>query len=260
MVPVAGGAPKDLTPGDRDVPPFSLGGADDYAVSPDGTEVCYAMNADPVPAISTNSDLYVVSIEGGEAAQDHHQSRARTTGPRIRPTASTSPSARRPAPGYESDRWRLMVLERATGKVTSLTEGLDRWVTGFAWSPDSARLFFTAEDRGRQAIQFIPVTRRRDRASPRAATATWTTCSSPPTARPWSTRGQSGSQPVEIYPRLLGRRASAPLTRLNDAVLNSYQLAAARGVLGGGRGRRARPRLPGEAARLPEGRSTRCCS
>ena len=30
----------------RDVPPFSLGGPDDYAISPDGTEVCYAMNAD----------------------------------------------------------------------------------------------------------------------------------------------------------------------------------------------------------------------
>ena len=26
---------KDLTPGNRDVPPFSLGGPDDYAISPD---------------------------------------------------------------------------------------------------------------------------------------------------------------------------------------------------------------------------------
>ena len=30
--------------------------------------------------------------------------------------------------GYESDRWRLMVLDRATGRATNLTEGLDRWV------------------------------------------------------------------------------------------------------------------------------------
>ena len=66
VVPVGGGAAKDLTPGEtHDVPPFSLGGQDDYDISPDGKEVCYAMNADPVPAISTNSDLFVVSIEGG---------------------------------------------------------------------------------------------------------------------------------------------------------------------------------------------------
>jgi len=58
---------KDLTPGDSDVPPFSLEGPDDYAISPDSKEVCYAMNADPVPATSTNTDLFVVSIDGGES-------------------------------------------------------------------------------------------------------------------------------------------------------------------------------------------------
>src|SRR3569832_662806 len=66
-VAVSGGAVKDLTPGSRDVPPFSLGGPDDYDISPDGKEVCYSMNADPVAATSTNADLYVVSIAGGDA-------------------------------------------------------------------------------------------------------------------------------------------------------------------------------------------------
>ena len=69
----------------------------------------------------------------------------------IRPTASISPGGRRSRAGYESDRWRLMVLERATGKVTSLTESLDRWVNSFTWAPDSSSLFFTTGDRGRQA-------------------------------------------------------------------------------------------------------------
>src|SRR5690348_11221662 len=65
VVSVSGGVPKDLTPGTRDVPPFSLEGIDDYDVSSDGSELCYSMNADPVPAISTNTDLYVVPIAGG---------------------------------------------------------------------------------------------------------------------------------------------------------------------------------------------------
>jgi len=57
--------------------------------------------------------------------------------------------------GYESDRWRLMLLERSTGKVTSLTESIDRWVNSFVWAPDSSSLFFTTGDRGRQGIQWI---------------------------------------------------------------------------------------------------------
>ena len=67
VIPAGGGTVRDLTPGTRDVPPFSLGGSDDYDISPDGQEVCYSMNADPMPATSTDSDLYVVSMAGGPA-------------------------------------------------------------------------------------------------------------------------------------------------------------------------------------------------
>src|ERR1700756_2478779 len=37
---------SDLTPGDHDVPPFSLGGQDMYVISPDGQEVAYTSNID----------------------------------------------------------------------------------------------------------------------------------------------------------------------------------------------------------------------
>ncbi len=48
VVPAEGGTPKDITPGDHDVPPFSLGGQDLYAISPDGQEVAYTSNIDEV--------------------------------------------------------------------------------------------------------------------------------------------------------------------------------------------------------------------
>ena len=38
--------PRDLTPGDHDVPPFHLGGQDMYAISPDGQELAYTSNID----------------------------------------------------------------------------------------------------------------------------------------------------------------------------------------------------------------------
>ena len=42
VVPSGGGAARDVTPGDFDAPPFSLGGPDGYAFSPDGRQVCGA--------------------------------------------------------------------------------------------------------------------------------------------------------------------------------------------------------------------------
>ena len=150
------GAVRDLTPGTRDVPPFSLGGPDDYDISPDGKEVCYSMNADPVPATSTNSDLYVVAIAGGEPRKITIHPGADAS-PKYSPDGKYLAWRAQTRAGYESDRWRLMVLERTVGRLTNLTESLDRWVNSFTWSPDSANLFFTAGDRGRQNIQLISV-------------------------------------------------------------------------------------------------------
>src|SRR5438552_4688230 len=58
---------RDLTPGDHDVPPFSLGGQDMYAISPDGQELAYTSNIDEVEATSTNNEIFVVPI-GVESA------------------------------------------------------------------------------------------------------------------------------------------------------------------------------------------------
>src|SRR6185436_19213726 len=145
VIPVAGGAAKDLTPGNHDVPPFSLGGPEDYAIAPDGTEVCFAMNADDLAAVSTNSDLYVVPTAGGEIKKITVNPAADSS-PRYSPDGKYLAFRSQFRAGYESDRWRLMLLERATGKVTNLTESLDRWVASFTWSPDSSRLFFNVED------------------------------------------------------------------------------------------------------------------
>ena len=135
--PCRAARPRISRPGTRDVPPFSLGGPDDYDISPDGTEVCYSMNADPVPATSTNADLYVVSIAGGESRQASRRPPGADSSPHYSPDGKYIAWRAQFRAGYESDRWRLLVLERATGKVTNLTETLDRWVNSFTWSPDS---------------------------------------------------------------------------------------------------------------------------
>jgi dipeptidyl aminopeptidase/acylaminoacyl peptidase len=225
VVPAGGGAAKDLTPGEtHDVPPFSLGGQDDYAISPDGKEVCYSMNADPVPAISTNADLFVVSIEGGPSKKITLNPGADSS-PLYSPDGKYIGYRAQFRGGYESDRWRLLVLERATGKVTNLTENLDRWVTGFTWSPDSSKLFFTAEDRGRQPIQYVPVSG----GGMRIAVSGDNHADDMQLTRDGREivyTMQSGSQPTEIYRGAASGGATAALTHINDSVLNSHQLTA----------------------------------
>jgi dipeptidyl aminopeptidase/acylaminoacyl peptidase len=54
LVASTGGAARDMTPGDYDAPPFSLGGPLDYAFSPDSKELAFSRNTDKVEAISTS--------------------------------------------------------------------------------------------------------------------------------------------------------------------------------------------------------------
>ena len=221
-VGVGGGPPKDLTPGTIDVPPFSLGGPDDYDISPDGQEVCYSMNADPVPATSTNADLYVVSINGGQSVKITSTPGADSS-PQYSPDGKYLAWRAQFRAGYESDRWRLLVLERKSGKVTNLTESLDRWVNSFTWRRDSAGLFFTTVDRGQQAIQQISLTGGAVQIVARAD-AELDDMQFTRDGKTMVYTQQSGVSPIEIYRASSGGGAAVPLTHLNDQVLNDRQL------------------------------------
>jgi dipeptidyl aminopeptidase/acylaminoacyl peptidase len=159
---------RDLTPGDYDAPEFSLGGQDDYAFSPDGQELCYTSNHDKVEAISTNNDLWTVPVNW-DADATPAQVLAKTKNITADNPASDSSPLYSPdgkyiayraqqRPGYESDRFRLMLYDRKTGKKLNLTESFDRWVGTFAWAPGSKQLFFVAEYRGASPVYTLDLT------------------------------------------------------------------------------------------------------
>ncbi len=157
VVSADGGVARDLTPGAHDVPPFSLGGQDQYQFSPDGQEIAFTSNMDEVQAISTNSDLFLVPVAGGTPKKI-------TTNPGSDSTPMYSPDGKYLAyraqlrGGYESDRFRLMLYERATGKITDVSPNFDRWVDSMAWAPDSKTIYFTAENEGEAPIYTINIT------------------------------------------------------------------------------------------------------
>jgi dipeptidyl aminopeptidase/acylaminoacyl peptidase len=154
VMPAAGGAPIDLTPGDFDVPPFSLGGPEEYAFSPDSREVAYTSDHSKVEATSTNKDIFLVPVTGGASKQI-------TTNPAWDATAVYSPDGRYIAyramrrAGYEADRFELMLYDRQTGERRSLTPNYDRSVDSILWSPDSRRIYFTIEDLAAEPVMVI---------------------------------------------------------------------------------------------------------
>ncbi|MFZ0278495.1 MAG: S9 family peptidase [Candidatus Sulfotelmatobacter sp.] len=164
--------PRDLTPGDYDAPVFSLGGQDNYAFSPDGQEICYTSNHDKNPAASTNNDLWVVSVRwprGIEGGSGDHMARVPLTknitadNPASDSTPLYSPDGRYIAyraqqrPGYESDRFRLMLYDRKTGEKKNLTEDFDRWVGSYVWETDSKRIDFAAGKEDSSPIYSISI-------------------------------------------------------------------------------------------------------
>src|ERR1700721_4839595 len=142
--PTASGS-RDPPPGGYDSPVFSLGGQDDYAFSPDGQEICYTSNHDKNEAASTNNDLWIVSVSGGPAQTTGQTLPKNITAdnPASDSTPLYSPDGRYIAyraqqrPGYESDRFGLMLYDRKTGEKKNLTENFDRWVGTIAWAPNS---------------------------------------------------------------------------------------------------------------------------
>jgi dipeptidyl aminopeptidase/acylaminoacyl peptidase len=159
------GEAKDLTPGDYDAPVFSLGGQDDYAFSPDGSEICYTSNHDKNPAASTNNDLWIVPVNtefiSGNRAYPIPAKNITADNPASDSTPLYSPDGRYIAyraqqrPEYESDRFRLMLYDRKTGEKKNLTENLDRWVNSFSWLPNSRGLLFTMEEEGQSPVAWI---------------------------------------------------------------------------------------------------------
>ncbi len=159
VVPADGSKkPRDLTPGTADVPPFSLGGPDGYAFSPDSKELAFVEKTDPVEAISTNSDIFVIDLTSPSAAPRKITGNpAADEGPAYSPDGRYIAYRAQQRPGFEADRWQLMLYDRQAGTSRSITPSWDRSADGCVWAPDSKTIYLTAENDGRVDIFSLPL-------------------------------------------------------------------------------------------------------
>ena len=150
VMPADGSAPpRDLTPGRADVPPFSLGGPDDYAFSSDSKEVAYATKTDPVEAISTNSDIFTLDFQTpGTKPKQITTGKGSDSGPQYSPDGKYLSWRSQQRAGFEADKWTLMLLDRTTGARKTVGGDFDRAVDGWVWTPDSKAVYLTVEDDG----------------------------------------------------------------------------------------------------------------
>jgi dipeptidyl aminopeptidase/acylaminoacyl peptidase len=148
--------PRDLTPGDHDVPPFNLGGQDMYSISPDGQEVAYTSNIDEVEATSTNNEIFVVPISGGTAKKISTSPGADTT-PLYSSDGKYLAWRSQARAGFEADKWRLFLQDRQSGTTRDLTQKLDRSVGNFVWWGDSRSILFAVEDLGSASISVVSI-------------------------------------------------------------------------------------------------------
>ena len=160
VVGSSGGAARDLLPGAQyDVPPIQREGPHPIAFAPDNRTICFTAITGRVEATTTNGDLFEIDATASGAMP-----KRLTTNPGFDGAPAYSPDGRtilyrsQAREGYESDKWRLMVLDRSSGRQTSLTDNFDRSVEDVRWSTDGQSIYFNAEDKGAMPVFVMPAT------------------------------------------------------------------------------------------------------
>ncbi len=156
VVSSKGGTSRDLTTGDFDSPPYAAASGVDFAFSPDSTEVAYLRNPDKVEATSTNSDIYVAPVSGGQPKNITANNHGYDASPVFTRDGRYIVYRSQATAGFEADRWRLMAYNRASGVSTEIIKGFDEQVDDVALSPDGNFVYFTAGQRGKAPIFRVP--------------------------------------------------------------------------------------------------------
>lgn len=151
---VANGEARDLMAGvDGDTPTKPFGDDADFALSPDGKRLVYSVRiAGKTEPWSTNFDLYSVSLDGGAAQNLTEANKAWDAAPAFSPDGSKLAYLAMKRPGFEADRFGVMVRDLKTGQVREVDPDWDRSPGGVAWSADGTTLYATAQDVGQTRL------------------------------------------------------------------------------------------------------------
>jgi dipeptidyl aminopeptidase/acylaminoacyl peptidase len=226
VVPVAGGEPVDVMKSmDADAPSRPFGGSDEYAFTPDGRSIVFgARDVGRSEAWSTNFDLFVAPIDGSESPRNLTSSnRAWDAYPSFSPDGRTLAYTAMKRPGYEADRFRIVLRSWPDGAERVLTESWDRSPGELQWAPDGKTIYATADDLGNHALFAIDVS------SGKARTIVGKGHVASPQVRGANVvyLRDSLAGPAELYSVRTDGKDPKRITRINDARLAGTGLGEA---------------------------------
>jgi dipeptidyl aminopeptidase/acylaminoacyl peptidase len=142
-----------------DVPSKPFGGTEEYTFTPDGKEIVFSTRdvgvAEPW---STNFDLYRAPIDGSKAPESlTAKNLAWDTQPAFSPDGKTLAYLAMKRPGYESDRFQIVLRNWADGTEKFFAQSWDRSPSDIRWSADGQKLIVTAYNLGQHALFALDV-------------------------------------------------------------------------------------------------------
>ena len=110
----------------------AVAAGDGFAWAPDSRALAFETHPEQTKATSTNGEIYEVALSGGPAKKLSDNPAMDTT-PRYSPDGKYLAWRAQRRPGFESDKWELWVMDRATGKVMRTTQAFDQSFGDFQW-------------------------------------------------------------------------------------------------------------------------------
>lgn len=227
-VDITGSAPATTAVGlmtgfDGDTPSVPFGDEGEYAITPDSQAVVFsAREAGQTEPWSTNFDLYQAPITGGsERVNLTDDNEAWDTGPVFSPDGRRMAYRAMSRPGFEADRWRIMIRDVATGETGEIAAGWDRSPDSIVWSEDGRTLYVTAGDTGTTRLFSVDI--RTDRVIPITTGGHVAGVELAEGGFVYARDGMDG--PVQLYFKtFLGREMPRQITNHNGELLSQVAL------------------------------------
>ena len=153
----AAGEAVDIARGfDADIPGKPFGDDKDFTWSPDGKRLVFSARiAARTEPWSTNFDLFEAPADGSAAPVNLTASNPAWDAQPLFLANGDLAWLAQDRPGFESDRFHIMVRAARGNAVRSLTGGWDRSVARLGATPDGRALIVTADEQGQRALFLV---------------------------------------------------------------------------------------------------------